>query len=112
MKKPFCFCYWRGRPTEDMMFTTAYAADAKYNDTFWKNDKFNKLLKSARSERDEKKRSDTYVEMQRLVRDDGGVIVPMYISYFLAVNKKLAHGPMLKYADLDGYKLPERWWFA
>lgn len=112
MKKPFCFCYWRGRPTEDMMFTTAYAADAKYNDTFWKNDRFNELLLSARSEKDENKRRGTYVEMQRIVRDKGGVIVPMYISYFLGVSEKLSHGPTLKYADLDGYKLPERWWFA
>jgi len=112
MKKPWCFCYWRGRPTEDWMFTTAYAADSKYNDTFWRNDEFNKLLIAARAELDQNKRRDMYVEMQRLVRDDGGVIVPLYISYFLAVNEKLAHGPMLKYADLDGYKLPERWWFA
>ncbi len=112
MKKPMCYCYWRGRPTEDWMFTTAYSADAKYNDTFWKHGPFNKLLIAARAELDQKKRGDMYVEMQRIVRDEGGVIVPLYISYFLAVNKKLAHGPMLKYADLDGYKMPERWWFA
>ena len=111
-KKPWCFCYWRGRPTEDWMFTTAYAADSKYNDTFWKHDRFNKLLKEARSVADEKKRREIYVEMQRIVRDEGGQVIPLYISYFLAVDKKLAHGPLLKYADLDGYKVTERWWYS
>jgi peptide/nickel transport system substrate-binding protein len=112
MKKPWAFCYWRGRPTEDWMFSTAYAADAKWNDTHWKNARFNKLLKEARSELDEAKRREMYVEMQRIVRDDGGQVIPIFNNYLLACNEKLQHGPMLRYADLDGYKLPERWWFA
>ena len=44
LKKPFVASYWAGRPTCDWMFTTAYAADAAWNDTFWKNPRFNELL--------------------------------------------------------------------
>ncbi len=44
LKKPFVASYWSGRPTCDWMFTTAYAADAAWNDTFWKNPRFNELL--------------------------------------------------------------------
>lgn len=112
MKKPWCYCYWRGRPTEDWMFTSAYAADAKWNDTHFKHKRFNKLLVAARSELNEAKRREMYVEMQRIVRDEGGVVVPIFNNYLLAVNEKLRHGSMLRYSDLDGYKLPERWWFA
>ena len=60
MKKPWCMSYWSGRPTPDLMFTTAYAADAAWNDTFWKNDRFNELLIKARSETDQKKRAEMY----------------------------------------------------
>jgi peptide/nickel transport system substrate-binding protein len=112
MKKPWCFCYWRGRPTEDWMFSSAYAADAKWNDTYWKHERFNKLLKEARSELKDAKRRELYAEMQRIVRDEGGQVIPLFNNYLLACNEKLEHGPMLRYADLDGYKLPERWWFT
>ena len=58
------------------------------------------------------KRRELYAEMQRIVRDEGGQVIPLFNNYLLACNEKLEHGPMLRYADLDGYKLPERWWFA
>ena len=57
MKKPWCMSYWGGRPTCDWMFTTAYAADAAWNDTFWKNARFNELLIAARAETDDAKRA-------------------------------------------------------
>jgi len=111
-KKPWAYCYWRGRPTEDWMFSTAYAAEAKWNDTHWKHERFNKLLVEARAELNKAKRREMYVEMQRIVRDEGGVVIPIFNNYLLACSDKLKHGPMLRYADLDGYKIAERWWFA
>ena len=56
LKKPWVASYWNGRPTCDWMFNTAYAADAAWNDTHWKNPRFNELLVAARSETDDKKR--------------------------------------------------------
>jgi peptide/nickel transport system substrate-binding protein len=111
MKKSWCFCYWLGRPTADWMFTTAYAADASWNDTFWKNDRFNKLLIGARTEVDKALRREMYTEMQSLVRDDGGTVVPLFNNYLFASNDKLQHGPLHSSASLDGYMLPELWWY-
>lgn len=105
-------CYWGGRPTEDWMFSTAYAEDANWNDAFWKHDRFNKLLKAARAELDEKKRRDMYVDMQRIVRDEGGTPCPVFASILSAASKKLAHGPVAGNWEFDGMRLTERWWFA
>ncbi|MEJ2025489.1 MAG: ABC transporter substrate-binding protein, partial [Deltaproteobacteria bacterium] len=49
-KKEFCMSYWSGRPTEDMMFSVVYAANAPWNETHWKNKRFNELLIQARME--------------------------------------------------------------
>ena len=70
MKKPWCAVFWGGRPTEDMMFSTAYASGAAWNDTAWEHKRFNELLVGARGELDEPKRRSMYVEMQRIVHDE------------------------------------------
>jgi len=116
-KKPWCACYWGGRPTEDWMFSTAYTADTEWNDTAWRDtpaaDKFNSIVKQARAELDTGKRQQLYTEAQRLVRDDGGVIVPMFANYIMAASDKLDHDEQVAANwDLDGNKIAERWWFA
>ncbi len=111
MKKPFCSVYWGGRPTEDMMFSTAYAKDAAWNDTKWDNEKFNQLLVAARSELDETKRRTMYEDMQALCKDDGGTIIPMFASDLAACNEKVGHGKLAVNWEVDGNKCAERWWF-
>ena len=106
-------CFWQGRPTEDWMFTQVYASDAPWNDTHWKNPGFDKLLLAARAELDDAKRREMYGEMQRLVSDDGGVIVPMYANYVSVRRAEVQHGEKVSsVAALDGSKCGERWWFA
>lgn len=113
MKEPWVACYWSGRPTENWIFSQIYAADASWNDTYWKNEKFNELLIQARAELDEAKRRDMYVEMQQLVHTDGGLILPLFLSTVFAHNDKV-HVPEVigNNWELDGLKAAERWWFA
>ena len=113
MKKPWCACYWSGRPTEDWMFTSTYLGGADWNDTFWKNQRFDTLLVEARAELNSDKRRAMYVEMQEIVRDDGGAVIPMFANYVFAMSDKLQTGDEIAGNwDLDGFKFAERWWFA
>ncbi|MDD9883652.1 MAG: ABC transporter substrate-binding protein [Gammaproteobacteria bacterium] len=111
----WCYCYWSGRPVEDQMFSTAYAdpAVAEWNDAEWNHAEFNKLLTAARSELNETKRREMYYEMQRIVSDEGGTVVPVFNSYLNANSKKVAHeAQMASNWDKDGQRWAERWWFA
>ncbi len=113
MNKAWCTCYWGGRPTEDWMFSTAYAADAPWNDTFWKHDRFNELLIAARAELDEGVRREMYREMQQIVATEGGVLVAAYANNVDAASTALAHGPHVAGNwGMDGARLMERWWFV
>ncbi|PJK27783.1 ABC transporter substrate-binding protein [Minwuia thermotolerans] len=111
MKKPFSAVYWSGRPVEDQMFSTAYQTDAAWNDTFWSNERFDELLIAARAELDEAKRREMYYEMQAILNQNGGAIIPMFASWVFATTDKVGHGEFASNWDLDGERWMERWWF-
>lgn len=112
MKKAWCMSYWSGRPTEDWQFTEGYLSTANYNDTFWRDGRFDRLVIEARSELDENRRREMYVEMQRIVSNEGGQVVPVFAADLLAASNRLAHGDVAANWDADGYRLADRWWFA
>lgn len=110
LKKPFTAVYWSGRPTEDAMFSSAYAKGVAWNDTFWDNTRFNELLLDARAELDQDKRRAMYYEMQDLCSNDGGTVIPMFASYVFAHSAKVKHDTLATNWDMDGEKWAERWW--
>jgi peptide/nickel transport system substrate-binding protein len=112
LKKPWSLCYWGGRPTADAFLSISLAADAAWNDTRWKNPRFNELLVAARAETDEAKRQAMYAECQQLVHDDGGQIVLMFNNYVGALSNKIGHGDFNSDFDHDGGFMYERWWMA
>ena len=113
LKKPWCASYWGGRPTEDWVFSQIYSAGADWNESHWDNKRFNELLVQARGELDAKKRRELYVEMQRLVHEDGGSIIPVFMAYTHAATTDIGlPEQMANNWELDGHKNGERWWFV
>ncbi len=86
-KQPFSLSYWGGRPTQDQMYSTAYISSADWNDTRFKNEKFDKMVIAARGELDEAKRKQMYRDMGIMMRDEGGLIVPFFNQYIDASGK-------------------------
>ncbi len=114
LKKPFVACYWSGRPTEDQMFSTAYASGAAWNDTHFEHARFNQLLEQARGELNDDTRRSMYYEMQQITRDEGGVIVPVFNNFINAISAKVQF-PQDGWAsdhDFDGFMGIQNWWFA
>jgi peptide/nickel transport system substrate-binding protein len=109
--EPWVSSYWGGRVTEDWMFSQVYAQGVPWNETKWANERFNTLLRQARSELDEAKRREMYVEMQRLCSDDGGALIPIFSNYVFATTDAIGHDEAMSAVwDLDGVKCLERWW--
>jgi peptide/nickel transport system substrate-binding protein len=88
--QPFCASYWGGRPVQDQMYSTAYISTAEWNDTKFKNAHFDELLLAARGEIDAAKRKGMYSEMANIVRDEGGLILPMFNDFVSAVGPTVA----------------------
>ena len=96
-----------------MTFSTMYESTAAWNDSFWSNERFDSLLVQARAELDENRRREMYYEMQAILRDEGGVIIPLFAAYVFAMNDSIGHtGNFASNWDLDGNRFMERWWKA
>jgi len=87
--KPFCTSYWGGRTTQDQMFSTAYLSTADWNDTRFKNERFDQLLIAARAELDPARRTQMYADMGAILRDEGGLICPMFNDFVDATSDRV-----------------------
>ncbi|KAF0676359.1 ABC transporter substrate-binding protein [Profundibacterium mesophilum] len=111
LKKPFCAAYWSGRATEDWMFSSAYEAGVPWNDSHWDDARFQELLIAARAELDSDTRRGQYYEMQEILRDRGGVIVPMFANFVGALSTKVGTPETVgNLWQMDNARMAERWW--
>ena len=109
-KQPFSTSYWGGRPTQDQMYSTAYLSTADWNDTRFFDERFDRLLLEARAELDQDKRQELYREMAMIVRDEGGLICPMFNQYIDALSDKVAgFVPGANHELSDGNALAKCW---
>ena len=84
--QPFCTSYWSGRPVQDQMYSTAYLSGADWNDTKFSNPAFDQIIIAARAELDSAKRKAMYRDAAVLVRDEGGLILPMFNDFIDAIG--------------------------
>jgi peptide/nickel transport system substrate-binding protein len=110
MKRPFMATYWGGRPTADFMFSLAYASNAPTNETHWRRPRFDQLLVAARSELEPAKRKEMYAEMQRMVHEDGGSIIPVFNNNLEAARKNVHGFVPSPVQQLGGYRGWEKIW--
>lgn len=108
--QPFSTSYWGGRPTQDQMYSTAYLSSADWNDTRFFNEQFDQMLIAARAELDQDKRKQMYRDMAMIVRDEGGLICPMFNDLIDAVSDRVQGFTTGRTHELmDGYALARCW---
>lgn len=86
---PFCASYWGGRPVQDQMYSTAYLSTADWNDTKFKDPEFDATLIAARAELDAGKRKALYSQLANTLRDEGGLICPMFNDFVEARREEV-----------------------
>ena len=108
LKGAFVGSYWGGRAAATQMLSVAFAAGAPWNESHWKNDKFEKLLADARSETDEAKRKPYIWEMQKMLQEEGGAIIPVFRDWLDAHSDKVGgHTPHGGF-DMDNGMIMEK----
>lgn len=110
MKYPFVSGAWGGRPTADIMLTTAYSSDAKWNDTMWRRPEFDEKLKIARAETDFNTRKQHYQDLQLMIHEDGGAAIPFFVNNVDGVRDEVKGYYPAGSFELSGMRVIERVW--
>ena len=92
------------------MFSISLAGDAPWNDTYWKNDRFDQLLTEVRGVNDTELRHEINCEMQRLAMDGAGMVIPNHRNYIDAKAKIVKGTTNVPLSAMGGAEWPESVW--
>jgi peptide/nickel transport system substrate-binding protein len=110
LKAPVHFGNINPRPTADILFSLLYASDAPWNESQYKSEKFDSMLVEARGSLDHAKRKEIYGEMQVMVAEEAGTIIPVYISNVDAISEKVKGLEANPLGGQMGYAFAEYVW--
>lgn len=107
MKTPMNVTTWNMRPTANVMLNLAFAPDAPWNDALWADERMGKWLVESRSATDPVLRHELYCEMQTLISEEGGMIIPAHRNYLDAKSDNIEGIGRMPLGALGGYEWPE-----
>lgn len=110
LNEPICAVSWNMRPTANIMLTLAYASDATWNETFWKNEQFDELLVNVRAVTDPDQRRQMYCDLQTIIYEEGGSITPAYRNYVDAVRTNVRGLTYVPLNAFGGAECPQYLW--
>jgi inorganic pyrophosphatase len=102
MQTPFFVSNWSARPVADLSLAVAHFEASGWNETFWHDERFEELVIQARESADEDERKELLSEAQSLVADEGGSIIPFFLTMTGAWRERVQgfHMHPLKWIDL------------
>lgn len=110
MNEPLNVVTWNMRPTANSQMAIQFAPGAAWNDTYWNNDRMGELLKASLSELDPTKRHDMYCEMQTLIHNESGMVIPAHVNILDGLADSVKGMPTVPLGQLGGCEWPEFCW--
>ena len=112
VKAPFYASFSDGRTTVDAALSKAYKSTSATNDTTWHRPDFDQLANAARGTLDPARRKAMYAECQRLICEEGGAIIPMFIDHIEAGTTRVQGWKPSAIFELMGLRIGEKVWLS
>ena len=97
-------------PTANSMLAIQFAPGAAWNDTFWNDDRMGELLKAQLAETDSAKRHAMLCDMQELVHNGSGMVIPAHVNVLDGVSDKIQGIPNVPVGSMGAYEWVEFAW--
>jgi len=112
MNEPVNVVTWNMRPTAQSQMAIQFGPGAAWNDTYWNNDRMGELLTSSLSELDPDKRHAMMCEMQTLIHEGSGMVIPAFSNINDGIADNIMGMPTVPLGQLGGCEWPEFIWLA
>ena len=112
MKEPLNVVTWNMRPTANSQLAIQFGPGAAWNDTFWNNERMGKLLAMSLAETDPARRHEMYCEMQTLVHNGSGMVIPSFSNINDGIANNVMGMPTVPLGQLGACEWPEFIWLA
>jgi len=112
MKEPMNVVTWNMRPTANSQMAIQFAPGAAWNDTFWNNARMGELLSLSLAETDPAKRHTLYCEMQTLIHEGSGMVIPAFSNINDGIADNIMNMPTVPLGQLGACQWPELIWLA
>ena len=110
MKHPVGYGAVNPRPSADVLLTLFFRSDAAWNESAWKDPKFDQLLDAARAETAEDKRKQMYADLQTMIHEQAGIGIPLFLNLLDGHIDKLKGFEPIPLGGLMGYNFAEYLW--
>ncbi len=112
MKEPINVVTWNMRPTANSQMAIQFGPGAAWNDTYWNNDRMGELLSLSLAETDPAKRHAYYCEMQELIHNGSGMVIPAFSNINDGIADSVKGVPNIPLGQLGANEWPEFVWLA
>jgi peptide/nickel transport system substrate-binding protein len=89
LEVPFGTVSWVPRTTVDEQLRLAFHSEAPWNETRYRNPQFDQMLDEARGETDTARRAELYAELQSMLVEEGGQIIPYHYPRMAALRAQV-----------------------
>ena len=110
LKSPFTYGNINPRPSANILLSLFFQSTAPWNESHWKNEKFDKLLVDARAQTDVTKRKAMYADMQRMINEEAGIGIPVFISGIDAHTSRLKGLRAIPTGGMMGFNFAQNVW--
>mgnify|MGYP001459458865 CR=1 FL=1 len=110
MRFPMGFGNINPRASADMTFELSFASTAPWNESRWRDPRFDQLLTLSRQEADAAKRRALYDDMQAMIHADSGVCIPTFITSLDGFHRRIQGLHPHQGGQLMGYNFARHIW--
>jgi peptide/nickel transport system substrate-binding protein len=109
-KRSFHAGEWNARPTFDLLLTLGWKSDAKWNETQFKSERMDKLIDEGRATVEFNKRKEIYGEIQKILYEQGGNVIPAFTNYVDAISSSVKGLEPVFVGNLGGFNYADSVW--
>ena len=110
MQRGFHAGEWNARPTFGILLDLGWRSDANWNETQFASERLDMLINETRVAVDPARKKEVFDEIQAILYEDGGNLIPAFGSYLDGKSTAVKGMPSTPTGNFGGFNFAESVW--